>query len=86
MQEKIGVNIKYEIMERRQVSTGGFVTQKTAPYPYVPDSRTECYISGVSKIPLNYVPPPESMLLRKVPYKWPDDEGWSRSTFWNESN
>ncbi len=60
--------------------TGGMVTQKTSPVA-IPKGASvrECAIAAASNVPFDYAPPPEDMLLRTVPYKWPVDEDWSRA-------
>ena len=57
-----------------------FYQQKTANVAISDDSGRECWLAAQSKIPANYVPPPQNLSkLMTVPYKWPDDEDWSRS-------
>lgn len=69
-------------MDRRSVQYNPnnlWVSAKSQPIYYATDSARECALAARGKDPFSYVPPPESLLLATVPFKWPSDEDWSRT-------
>lgn len=77
-------------MDRRSVQTvfGGStrMMSKTSPAVVTTGSARECMMTAAAKIPGNYVPPPEGVILNAVPYKWPSDEEWSRAYIWDPAS
>lgn len=65
-----------------RVQTSYTVVPKTMPYTVSTGVKRECAIATVTRIPFDYVPPPENVELRNIPTNWPADEEWSRDPSW----
>jgi hypothetical protein len=72
-------------MDRRSVQTVFGVRTKSASTVVNTGSARDCYMAASSKIPFDYVPPPEDVVRNTVPYKWPSDEEWSRAYIWDST-
>lgn len=68
--------------DRRAVVTSFRQVPKTAAVHVTTGSDRECRIAAATNIPVDYVPPPEGLELLTVPYKWPNDQDWSRMPKW----
>ena len=60
------------------------IMKKTSMTSSNTDSIRECELAADSRLPFDFVPPPQALLLNTVPYKWPSDSDWdnSRSATW----